>query len=73
MKNQKLNSTPIINSVPNSHIVQKLEIRKEIKENLSEPKNANGKCDNNKSIPRSQPTKPLVPNQMFRKTIYLGY
>ena len=63
---QKGNDIQIVNSVPSSCNVPKLELRKEIQETLSEPNNPT------KPSPKSQPSKALVSNQVFRKTSHLG-
>ena len=51
-KISKANSIPIVNSVQSSCNLPKLELRKEIKEKLSEVNNPTGNGDNNKIIPK---------------------
>ena len=62
-----ISELPIVNSVPSSCNMPKLEWRKEIKEKLSEPNNPTGNGDDNKTIPKA-----LVHNQVFRKTSHSG-
>ena len=47
---EKGNKISIVNSVPSPSNVPKLEVRKEIKKKLSEPKNPTVNSDNNKTI-----------------------
>ena len=56
----KGNEIPIVNSVPISSNVPKLEIRKEIKEKSNEPSNPNGNGDNNKTIPNVSAPRSLM-------------
>ena len=56
---QKGNEIPIVSSVPSSSNVPKLELRKEIKEKLSEPNNPIGNVENNKTILNASALKSL--------------
>ena len=65
---QKGNEIPIVNSVPGSGNVTKLELRKEIQEKISKPNNHPENGEINKPSQISQPPKALLPNQVSRKT-----
>ena len=60
-KVQKGNEIPIVNSVPSSSNVPKLEISKETKEKFRESKNPTGNGDNNKTIPKVSAPKAQSP------------
>ena len=51
----------IVNSVPSSCNVPKLELRKEIKEKLSGPNNPTGNGDNNKIVQKDSALKSPCP------------
>ena len=68
----KANSIPIVNCVPSSCNVPKQELRKEIKEKLSDPNNPTENGDINKTIPKVSAPKSLYPIQVFKKTTHVG-